>query len=104
MAYTSPETIDMSSAVGLFQWLNEVTYSWFSNLIVVGFYLILIIVYNRAKDDLAGAFAVAGFGAFVVALLLFLSDFVSGITLGIWIALAIIGFCAVAFDKPRGYA
>lgn len=104
MPYTSPENINGSAITGILYYVNEVTSSWISNLILIGLYLILLISYWRARDDLGGAFAVAGFSTFVVALLFFLADFISGIILAIWIALAIVGFVIVAFDKQRGIA
>lgn len=104
MAYTSPETINGSSIVGLLNYVNEVTNSWISNLLLIAFYVILIFAYYKAREDFGGALAVAGFGTFIVAFLLFLANFVSGVTLAIWIALAVIGFSAIALDKPRGTA
>ena len=104
MPYTSPETFDASSIVGLLRYVNEVTGSWFSNMLLISFYVIMIWGYYKVREDLAGAFAVGGFALFVSAFLLFLADFITGITLSICIGLAVLGFVMIAFDKNRGTA
>lgn len=92
MAYIYPDSTSMAgSFTYIFYYLNEVTRGWFANCFLISLYLIIIYGYYKATDEFAGAMAIAGFATFVIALLFWLGNFVSGITLTITIAMAIIG-------------
>jgi hypothetical protein len=96
MPYASPSTINWSTGMtGAFNYLNEVTYSWFSNLLLISVYIIFAMGFYFAKRDFFGAMAVAGFSTFVVALLLFVGGAISGITFSVVIGVAIIGFASL---------
>lgn len=100
MSYTSPADINVSNGfVGVFSYLNNVTYNWFSNILLIVIYTIIAMTYFKAKDDLIGAFAVAGFGTFVFAFLMFIGGAVTGGTLAISIAVLIAGVAWILLDK-----
>ena len=91
-----PSNINWSTGMtGAFGYLNEVTSSWFSNLLLISIYIIFGIGFYFAKRDFFGAMAVAGFSTFVVALLLFVAEAISGITFSVVIGVAIIGFASL---------
>jgi len=80
---------------GAFNYLNDVTYSWFSNLLLISIYLIFAVGFYFAKRDFFGAMAVGGFSTFVIGLLLFVGGTISGITFSVVIAVAIVGFASL---------
>lgn len=96
MPFTDPSTINWSSGMtGAFNYLNEVTSSWFSNLLLMAIYIIFATGFYFAKRDMFGAMAVGGFATFVVGLLLFVGGTISGITFSVVIAVAIVGFASL---------
>jgi hypothetical protein len=100
MTYANPTTINATKGLGeVLNYVNTVTDSWISNLLMIGIYIIILIGFYKAKDDFKGAMAVAGYGTFVVSLFFWLGGFVSGISFGIAIAVAIIGTVALLLDN-----
>ena len=100
MTYPSPSSVNASQGLGgIFTYINTVTNSWVSNMLLLAVYIIILIGFYKAKDDIQGAFAVAGYGVFVVGLLFWLGGFVSGWAFSIAIALAIIGTFALLMDN-----
>jgi hypothetical protein len=92
MSYTSPSTINMSKGLGeVGNYLDVVTNHWFGNMLLLTIYVIILIGVFKAKDDFAGAVAIAGFGTFVVGLLFWLGGLIAGVTFAIVIAVAIVG-------------
>jgi hypothetical protein len=90
----------MSAGFGqLLNYVNNVTNNWISNMILISIWVIVLMGYYKAKEDFKGAFAIAGYGTFMVALLFWVGGFVSGITLGITIAFAIIGTLVLLLDQ-----
>ena len=55
--------------------------------------------FYKAKDDFAGALAVAGYGTFVVSLLFWIGGMISGFAFGVVIAMAIIGTLVLLMDN-----
>ena len=100
MTYPSPAGINASRGFGeVLTYVNTVTYGWISTLLLLAIYVIVLMGYYKAKDDFSGAMAVAGFGVFIIALLFWLGDFITGITLTIAIALALVGIIVLLADK-----
>jgi len=96
MPNPDPSTINWTNGMtGAFNYLNEVTSSWFSNLLLISIYLIFAVGFYFAKRDFFGAMAVAGFSTFVIALLLFVGGTISGITFSVVIGVAIVGFASL---------
>lgn len=96
MSYPSPDTINWSDGMGsAFGYLNTVTGSWFSNLLLIAIYVIFAVGFYFAKRDMFGAMAVAGFVTFVVGLLFFVAEIISGLTFAVVIAIAIVGFASL---------
>ena len=100
MTYPSPSTINASQGLGeVFNYVNVVTNSWLSNLIMIGIYVIILIGFYKAKDDFKGAMAVAGYGTFVVGLLFWIGGFISGLAFVWIISIAIIGTVVLMMDN-----
>jgi len=96
MTYPIPSSINWSQGMtGAFSYLNTVTSSWFSNLLLISIYLLFSIGFYFAKRDLFGALAVGGFATFIIALLLFVSQTISAVTFTVVIAIAILGFASL---------
>lgn len=101
MTYLSPTSINMSKGfMEIMYYTNDITAGWFANLIVIAIYLIVLGIYYKSSDDFAGALAVAGFISFIFSLLGWMAGFISPITLGINLGLAIIGVL-VLWVNPR---
>ena len=96
MPYASPTSINFTSGlVGMFQYLNVVTNSWFSNLFLIAIYIIFATGFYFARRDFQGSMAVGGFAIFVIGLLFWIGEMISGITFAIVVAVAIIGFASL---------
>lgn len=100
MAYPSPSTINASKGLGeLFNYINLVTNSWVSNMIMIGIWIIVLMGFYKAKEDFKGALAVAGYSTFVVGLLFWIGGFISGFAFGVVIAMALIGTAILFTDQ-----
>jgi len=100
MAYDYPTTINESEGIGaILTYVNEITNSWISNMILIAIYIIVVISYYKAKEDFGGALAVAGFGLFVVGMLFWMGGFITGITFSVVVAVAIVGVIVILLDK-----
>ena len=99
MTYASPTTINATKGFGeILSYINVVTDGWISNMLLIAIYIIVLMGFYKAKEDFTGGLAVAGYGTFVVALLLWVGGFVSGWAFGISIAMAIIGTLVLLMD------
>lgn len=100
MAYPSPTTINASAGLGDFlTYINTVTSNWASNMILIGIYVIFLMGYYRVKDDVFGGMAVAGFSTFVVAMLLWIGGFVTGVAFAFSIAVMMLGVAVILINK-----
>lgn len=97
--YPEVNTIDNSSLLGILTYLDTVTSGWFSIMVVLSLYVIVIIGYYKASQDLAQAFAVSGFFVFVVSLFFWIGGWLSVWAFIIGIAVAIIGAMALLLSK-----
>ena len=98
--YDSPTSVNFSDGmIGLIDYVNDVTFSWFSNLLLIGIWVIVFMGFYKSKDDPKGAFAVAGYSTFVVSLLFWIGGWVSGATMGIVVAIAIVGTIPLLLDN-----
>lgn len=95
MAYPDPSTMDTSGLMGMLHYINAVTKGWISNGFIITVFIVSLIGYAKATQRLPEALAVSSFFTFVVALFFWLGGFVTGVTLGIVIAITII--CALTF-------
>jgi hypothetical protein len=102
MTYPEISSVNMTKGFGeVLTYINTVTENWISNLILIAIYVIVMIGFYKAKDDFQGAFAVAGYSTFVIALLFWVGGFVSGWALGIAVALTIIGTITLLIEHPN---
>lgn len=100
MTYASPSTINASKGFGeILSYTNNVTNQWISNMLLIAVYVIILMGFYKSKNDFKGALAVAGYGTFVIGLLFWIGGFVSGIALGISIAMMIVGTLILLLDK-----
>ena len=99
--YDYPTSVNFSEGLtGLFQYLNDVTNSWFSNMILIAVYLIFATgFYLSSRQDFFGGLAVGGFAVFIVGLLFFIAGLISGITFSLVIAVTIISFTLLWFGQ-----
>jgi len=101
---TAEEGYNLTGSNGLaniFYYLNFVTNQWFSNLLLIAVWVLVLVGFYKSTDDVAGAFAVAGFGTFVVALLFWAGTLISTLTFSIVIALMILGVLVLLVDKKN---
>lgn len=99
MAYPSPTELNMSQGLGvMLSYVNAVTNSWVSYMLLISVYVIFLIGFYKAKDDFQGGLAIAGYGTFVMALFFWIGGFISGWAFGISIALAVIGTLVLLLD------
>ena len=101
MTFISPTTINFTSGMGgLFNYLNYATGSWFSNLLLIAIYILFATGFYFAKRDMMGAFAVGGFATFVIGLLFWVGQIISGVTFAFVVGIAIISFASL-WIKPH---
>ena len=100
MSYPSPTDVNMSKGFGeVLNYINFVTNSWISNMILIAIYFIVLVGFYKAKEDFKGALAVAGYGTFVIGLFFWIGGFVSGLTFSIAIGGAILGTLVLLLDN-----
>ena len=78
-----------------FRYLNLVTNSWFSNMLLISIYLIFASGFYFANKDMFGGLAVGGFATFVLGLLFWIGGLISGITFTVVIGVAIVSFASL---------
>lgn len=102
MAYKSPGEIN--ATLGLQEFLlyaNEVTNYWFSNMLLITLFIISLSYYlwiYGTKEFWSGA-AIAGYFVFVIGLLLWLMDAITGVTMGILIAIVAVTTMALLNNR-----
>ena len=100
MTYASPTSINATRGLGeVLNYVNVVTNSWLSNMLMIGIYVIILLGFYKARDDFKGALAVAGYGTFVVGLLFWIGGFISGIAFVWIISVAILGTVVLMMDN-----
>jgi len=82
-------------------YLNFVTNYWFTNMILIAIWILVVVGFYKATDDFSGALAVGGFGTFVVALLFWAGKLISTPTFSIVIGVMIIGILVLLVDKKN---
>ena len=93
MSYEYPTSINMTDGpANLFLYLNNVTNSWFSNMLLITIYIIFASGFYYAKRDIFGGLAVGGFATFIIATLFWIANMISTLTFAIVIAVAIVSF------------
>lgn len=100
--YTLPtsDNLNVSAGfMGILNYINNASSFWVSRLMLVSIYALIVMAYYNSKRDFVGGFAIAGFGTFVIALLLFIVGFVQPMDLTFSVAVMIIGVAWILFDK-----
>ena len=104
MVYQYPTNVDLASSNGLLNLLfyfNTVTLGWFANFILIGIYLIFASGYYATTKDIFGGFAVGGFVAGAIAIIMWLTGLIPTGVFVIAMAVAIISFIGL-FIKDSG--
>jgi riboflavin transporter FmnP len=71
---------------------NEVTMGWMANMILIAIFVITLMgIYNSKRDFIMGL-VIAGFFTFIIAVLFWLADFISGWTLVFVAVISIVCF------------
>lgn len=78
--------------------VNDISYSWASNMVLIGIYIITIFGVYFYKNDLSQAAAIAGFLTAIVATFFWIAGFVSVTTLIMVIVIAIAGVASLWID------
>lgn len=100
MSWQDPTTINWSEGLGgAIYYVNSVTNSWFSNMLLISIYVIALMGYYRSQSDFAGGMAVAGAVSFVLALFFFIAGLINWVVFGFTIAGAVIGFVVLVVDR-----
>jgi len=98
--YASPTSANVSEGLGnLIQYTNEVTNNMFANMFLLGIWVIIFMGFYKAKDDPKGAFAVAGYGTFVVGLLFWIGGWISTSIFALAVGGTILGTIVLLMDK-----
>lgn len=108
MAYypymTAEEGYNLTGSDGfanVFYYLNYVTNDWFTNMILIATWILVVVGFYKTSEDVTGALAVAGFGTFVIGLLFWAGKLISTPTFAITIAVMIIGVLALLVDNKN---
>lgn len=102
MAYDLPTTVDVSEGIGgLGTYLSTVTFSWFWNLILIAIYIIFAVGVSKSRNDIPEGLAVAGFVTAIMGTLLWIANWISGVTFAFTLAVAIMGAIILWVNKPR---
>lgn len=101
MAWASPTTINASAGIGsTFEYLSTVTHFWFGRMIMIAVFVIFLSGYlGVRRDDYFGAFAVASYVTFVLGLLFWVINLVTGLDFAIIIAVTIISSVILFVQK-----
>jgi hypothetical protein len=98
--YASPTDANVSEGLGkLVEYTNEVTNNIFANMFLLGIYIIIFMGFYKASQDGKGAFAVAGYGTFVVGLLFWIGGWISTPIFALAVGGTIVGTIVLLLDK-----
>lgn len=92
MAWRSPTTINATEGMSsVLPYLSEVSNFWFGRMLMIAIFVIFLFGYVRSKDgDWIGGFAVASYITFVLGLIFWVIDLVTGMDFAIIIGITII--------------
>lgn len=101
MTYESIKDVNISKNQGweVMAYIARVTEYWFTNLILIGIFIIFTFAVYRSKRDLLEAFAVGGFFTALTSIFFWWAKIVSGETVVIAIVSAIVFFGLMWFTK-----
>lgn len=101
MAHPNITDVNLSRGFGseLFYYVNDVTSSWISNMILIAIYIIVAMGVYTYKKDLLEGMSIAGYILIAVGTLFWLGNFISTITwVFVWVV-GIVSFGALWFTK-----
>ena len=103
MAWESPSTINATAGIGsTFEFLSTVTNFWFGRMLMIAIFVIFFSGYMSARrDDFTGALAVSSYVCFVLGLLFWVIDLVTGLDFAIIIAITIVSSVILFVQKSN---
>ena len=102
MAFSSPTSVNWSSGGGeIFDYVNEVSGSVFGWMLILCIYVIFAFSIAYYKRDISMALAISGFMTTVIAIFFRIGGIINTLTLGIVIAVAVLGVLIFFFDKSK---
>ena len=90
MAYPPPSG-NITNTVGIFQWINSVTDSWFFPGLLIAVYFIIIIKLLYSTNDVGKAFTAASFICMIMAVLLRVTNLINTVFMVLFIVLTAVG-------------
>jgi hypothetical protein len=101
MAYPSPASINATAGLNEFlPYLTVVTDWWFGRMIMIAIFSIFFFGYlSTRKDDYIGAMAVSSYVTFVIGLLFWVINLLSGLDFGVIIGCVCIGSVLLLTQK-----
>ena len=103
LAWISPTSVNTTAGIGTtFEFLNTVTMNWFGRMLMIAIFVIFLSGYLSARrDDYFGAFAVASYVTFVMGLLFWVIDLVTGLDFAIIIGITIVSSVILFIQKNK---
>jgi len=100
MAWTSPTTINATAGIGTtLEYLSTVTNFWFGRMLMIAIFVIFLSGYlSVKKEDYFGGLAIASYVTFVMGLLFWTINIVTGMDFAIIIAVTMIS-SAILFTQ-----
>jgi len=103
MAYPSPADLNVSKGLPeILTYTNEVSggLGWFSIMLCVAIFVIVLIQYNRASNnDFFAAFSLATFVTFIVGTLMYIGQILNGKVYAIIISFTLLGGLALFLKR-----
>lgn len=100
MAWDLPSSRNMSKGIDeVINYTNNVTLGWFTNMLLISIYIIVLMAYYRNTKDMFGGMGLAGFATFIIALLLWVGGFCADITFVFSIGILILSVAIMLIFK-----
>lgn len=102
MSWTSPSTVNVTRGMDSFlPYLSEVTNFWFGRMVVIAVFIIFLFGYMRSKgdDDFVGALAVSSYVTFVIGLLFWVIDLISGLDFAVIVGITALSSAILLTQK-----
>lgn len=91
MAY-SPPSGNVTTATGMFQWVNSTVDNWFFPGFIIAFYIIMLVkMLSNPSNTASNSFAAASFICMIICIMARVLNFISTGFLSIFIVLTIMG-------------
>ena len=101
--YASPTSVNMSNGfIGIWQYMNVVTAGWWTNMILISFYLVVAYGYYKTNEsDVWGSLGVAGFSLGLISTIMFIGSMVNAIVYSFALGVTFISVIPVFMDRHK---